>query len=320
MPFVFVLSCKKDSLIVTPPTLPPKVVDTDTLVLTCQSYTYSQFTRDSFPIDPAHQIIDWEYVNSNTNEIIYILYNQHQLWYYNLATKERKFLADQLLDNAYANRRGWVTFSKLDWNVYKIKLNGDSLTQLTFDRNSFYPKWDYTDTAIYFFNEQKNQSVKIAQSGRRLDSTNSGGYFQGISRHQNLRAYSLPYQGSVTDYGIYIMDMSTKTETLLTHGGLEQTFDGFCFDNNDEYIYGLNDSAIMRININTKVSELFSKYCPNYSFGRLHIASGIDKLTCGWNNIIQITKPHRWDLHNYRAVEFALNDPVRKPKEVKPYK
>ena len=52
---------------------------------------------------------------------------------------------------AQINNKGWIVFNSNDNNIYKIKANGDSLKQLTFNNISNDPKWDYTNTTIYFF-------------------------------------------------------------------------------------------------------------------------------------------------------------------------
>lgn len=326
MPFVFALSCKKDPIIIAPLTLPPKIIDTDTADFTCHPYIYSQFTKDSFPADPAHLITSWEYNPGNPNEMIYILNvlaqklgHFNELWRYNFLTKARNHITDNVLDDIATNKKGWVAFRGTDWNVYKIKVNGDSLTELTFNNNSFNPKWDYTDTALYVYNDSPvNLTVKLSRSGKRLDSITGGGFAQAFSKTKDWRAYRRVTQGS--NYGLFIMDMSTKTETLILEGDPNELIIPWCFDNQDNFIYGNADSAIIRTDVNYHTTEIFKKFCPNSGFGTPHVSFGVDKLTCGWEKITQIILHGHKDIHEYRAMEFDLNDPTRKPKEVKPYK
>jgi Tol biopolymer transport system component len=44
----------------------------------------------------------------------------------------------------------WLAFTTAGWNVYKIKANGDSLTQLTFTDDTPTCSWSYSDTLIAF--------------------------------------------------------------------------------------------------------------------------------------------------------------------------
>jgi Tol biopolymer transport system component len=45
----------------------------------------------------------------------------------------------------------WLAFTTAGWNVYKIKANGDSLTQLTFTDDTPTCSWSYSDSLIAYY-------------------------------------------------------------------------------------------------------------------------------------------------------------------------
>ena len=50
----------------------------------------------------------------------------------------------------------WLAFTTLGWNVYKVKANGDSLTQLTFTGDTPECSWSYSDSLIAYYRMHSN--------------------------------------------------------------------------------------------------------------------------------------------------------------------
>ena len=89
----------------------------------------------------------------NPNEFVYILSYTGRcgLYKYDIIRKNTTLIIKFVPNNytafpsTYArwSRKGWLIFTDLYSNVYKIKDNGDSLTQLTFTSSDFKPEWNY---------------------------------------------------------------------------------------------------------------------------------------------------------------------------------
>lgn len=287
-------SCKKDPKIVKD-RLPEQnnPVDSDTADFTCMPFIYTQLSpRDSFLTD--HCVYQWQYNPKNTQEIIYCLTN-HQLWSYNTVTNQRKYITDNCVSLFETNKEGWIVFNKLDWYVYKVLSNGDSLTQLT---PGFNPHWDYSDTAIYYYRGGSTyKTIKVNLGGKVLDSLDNGSYVEAYSKISNKRAYSLS--------NVVVQDLTTKTETVVIQN---QSVTNLVFDNKDEYLYYQSDSTIFRINLKSLTSEALLKNCPNNGFGISGYSFGVDKLLLSWEKITTLApKYHNCYLHECRSFEADLN-------------
>jgi len=101
-----------------------------------------------------------------------IVGNNHHLWKYNLKTKQKSWLDKDLTGNVRINDKGWIVYDKYDWKIYKIKTNGDSLTQLTFNGNCLSPYWSFDEKFIYFggFSGTTECQYKIDEKGNVLDT------------------------------------------------------------------------------------------------------------------------------------------------------
>ncbi len=87
---------------------------------------------------------------NNSDEMAYWGGNTKWNFYsYNLVTKQRVKLTDLIPQNPPKwHRNGWIAFNAEDNNIYKVKSNGDSLTQLTFTRDCFMPEWNLSGDTI----------------------------------------------------------------------------------------------------------------------------------------------------------------------------
>ena len=296
--FILFCACNKDKNIPLGSVQSNRV---DTADFTCRPYYYFQnWSRDSDIT--AHCVYYWEYNPTNINTAVYQLTNG-QIWSYNFLTTQRIFLGDQSLYLFAVNRKGWVIFNKLDANIYKVKSNGDSLTQLTFEGAYHNPQWDYTDTAIYAFRPSPlNYTVKLNAKGKKLDSIPGGDYFYAYSRLSNRAAfYALAANGK---NGLYIKDFTANNTTLIAERNANSG--EIVFDNNDEWLYVAEDSTLMRYNIVTHSQEFLYKNCPNNSLGGQHISLNTNKITFGWEKTTALIQYRHCYLHEYRSFEFDL--------------
>ena len=97
----------------------------------------------------------------------------------------------------------WILFN-YDEEIWKIKSNGDSLTQLTFSTFNFSPEWNI-DCTKFIYRDQKIQKNIIASSdGLHIDTTDVSGFGNPCWQHDSLicgvapawAAYSNPYNNT----------------------------------------------------------------------------------------------------------------------------
>ena len=84
---------------------------------------------------------------NNSDEIIYQGITSDQvpcLIKYNMVTQDKSTIlcGETILHRPRWSKKDWIIFDRIDNNIYKIKSNGDSLSQLTFQGNAFSPEWD----------------------------------------------------------------------------------------------------------------------------------------------------------------------------------
>lgn len=142
----------------------------------------------------------------------------------------------------------WILFN-YDEEMWKIKSNGDSLTQLTFDTYNFSPEWS-RDCSKFTYRDHKIKKNIIATSeGVHLDTIDVGGYDIPCWQHDSLicgvgpawASVSNPYDDTwnivydfddtgtfgsaqwidnenfiwTCEYGIYMSNYATKETTLI---------------------------------------------------------------------------------------------------------
>ena len=136
------------------------------------NYTEPAVNKDSFfyvqcPGSPQkHYLGKYHYEApcfnpNNGNQIAYIRWNtEHftaspQLWTFDFCTGETKMLCDIATGNPDWSVKDWILFTGNYGELWKVKSNGDSLTQVTFDGATYKRgKWGKTgeNIIIYVYN------------------------------------------------------------------------------------------------------------------------------------------------------------------------
>jgi hypothetical protein len=117
----------------------------------------------------------------NPNEIVFFLYNDGYkgIFTYNMLTKKKTQLTSGSINSAAPpsqakwGRNGWIIFGEHDYNIYKIKPNGDSLTKLTKTGRNYTPDWNYDGTmfcARYLNNRNNLYTAFYDAQGNIIDS------------------------------------------------------------------------------------------------------------------------------------------------------
>jgi len=98
----------------------------------------------------------------------------YELWVIDFCNGEQKMLADNVFYGLDWSVKDWLIYTGTDQNIWKIKSNGDSLTQLTFvgDYNR-YPKWSPKGDRLAFQRQTGNNLsilIIVDEDGVVLDT------------------------------------------------------------------------------------------------------------------------------------------------------
>jgi hypothetical protein len=119
-----------------------------------------------------------EFNPKNPNELAYIRYDNeghgliHELWIFDFCTGENRYVTDKIMTRLDWSVKDWLLFTGKDRQLWKIKSNGDSLTQLTFSGFSNYnAKWHPTkDSFIFKKNAAQTHAILATGNGNHLDT------------------------------------------------------------------------------------------------------------------------------------------------------
>jgi hypothetical protein len=158
--------CKKDFY----------VVDDESEHCECETYYDLQgYNTDLNSILDTNIVYYPAYNPNNDNEFIYVnkISNVRYLYRYNMVTNEKLLIGTFPMVLSFDwGRNDWILLEIGDYNVWKMKSNGDSLTQLTSGIPYFHPKWNYDASKImtYFYNSIENYTEVLNSSGVTIDT------------------------------------------------------------------------------------------------------------------------------------------------------
>ncbi len=144
----------------------------------------------------------------NPDEIVFVRRlngsSEDELVKYNLVTKAHQVLFTGAIWSPPSwGTNGWILIGSSDENIYKVKENGDSLTQLTTEGGKFFPMWDPAGDRFACQNIGPAQVVFYDAEGLPLDSL----FHARIGVSWNHPRYSpWPFD----DY-VYLTDMVADT-------------------------------------------------------------------------------------------------------------
>ncbi|MFN7910759.1 MAG: hypothetical protein ACK5QC_02975 [Bacteroidota bacterium] len=268
------ISCKKDVEINPTPvdecTIPPHPASS---CAGCVGVGWLGTTRDQ-----SLNIVSGGYVYNSITEIVYIDAN-YTLWYLNRTTNIKKKLDVSVTAQPKMNKHGWLTYSKLNGNIYKIKINADSLTQLTFDGQSQYPAWSADGKFIYYLNQKNHGLIRIDENGINQDTLKN--ILSWVSITDNLMAYVDIFSGKQR---ILIKDLTTNIDkVIVTNNRIgnnsKDYINNVFIDNNiDKDLYWSDGYGLYKTNISTLSTTTIITACDTKYLYAFSIASDNSKI------------------------------------------
>jgi hypothetical protein len=124
--------------------------------------------------------------------------NSTNFYRYHAKTGERIYLPRDILMTSRPrwSRKGWILFEGQSgsgpgpyrWDAYKMKSNGDSLTQLTYMGNIFQPEWNWEGDKFVCYQGLTSISMVFDENGTILDTIKGRPASHHSWRHPVLRA------------------------------------------------------------------------------------------------------------------------------------
>lgn len=256
----------------------------------------------------------------NADEVLCVvngdMFGFNKLLVKNVVTKSEKVLAilgDYL---PQVNKEGWVTYSDVNNNVFIVKTNGDSLKQLTFDKLSLDPKWDYTNRSIYYlrdgFGNFPPQLYKI-----NLDGSIAAiyyGEFPHTAPFRNSNKYVYLKSGGSTSFCTLMLktlDSAIVLEKDLITGPMFDKkgrifFEDLTLDHKDENLYWSNSEGIFKCNLNTRKIDTVFRNCENSVYSNIMTSVRQNEMTYTLKHIKPINTYIL--LHDYLPMELDLQN------------
>ena len=205
--------------------------------------------------------------------------------FYNLdvVSGAKRFLGNGGFFLPSINKMGWIVFSTIDNNIIKIKVNGDSLSQLTTDFKSLAPQWDYQGKGFYYFKEANqnvgSQLVKVNQEGNMVVVMFPADIPQFAAFHQSDQLIYCQTTGSLAT--LVQRNTATQVERPLISGPFNAKtgkvhFNNLCVDLTDEFCFWSNDAGIFRCHLPSLKTDTLYKNCDNriFNWPQINLATG----------------------------------------------
>ncbi|HLP96006.1 MAG TPA: hypothetical protein VK168_18315 [Saprospiraceae bacterium] len=155
-----------------------KVDPSITINQTCmESHLINYFPSEDPSYNCCNCPVDWQEVYSggipfdyfypclnpnNNDQMVYYRGDNSQIWFSGFQIYRIDFCSNEtilLVDNAFYgidwSKSGWIFYTAVDQNIYKVKDNGDSLTQITFTTGGYnrYPKTSPSGNKVMYQSE-----------------------------------------------------------------------------------------------------------------------------------------------------------------------
>lgn len=209
------------------------------------------------------------------------------------------------------NKKGWMVYSNADYNIIKVKTNGDSMrTMLSFNLHMD-PVWDYSGNYFFYF---QNPTQSIASQIMRMSADGSlvrDAFFADLPHmaSYNLSDKLIYLQTGATEVTLVERDMKSSDERKLIRGPYNPRtgqvhFNNMCVDRNDLFLYWTNHLGLFRCNLATLKVDTIKANCQNFVVDGPMMSFRNNEITFSKHEMKALTPLVLY--HRYRPVEMDL--------------
>lgn len=191
----------------------------------------------------------------------------------NLCTGESRILASRIHSHFDWSPDGWIAFVYYSGALFKIKANGDSLTQIAIGGINYWPTFNQKTGDLLFRRGDESpwpNWIVIKKDGTwiELDST--------ISYQNPVWSPDGKEVAAFGNLGVNIVDMATGAVRLLYENESNPT--GISWTPDGIYLFISGRSGLTRVNTLTGARESISENCENRVYYSPHLSSDGKKL------------------------------------------
>lgn len=307
-------SCKKEICIISNECLNYKSIHSKIDTLKLVSYPENCASIFGAKYSPMKQFGYFAPIvcSSHNSELFFLekdytnLSNSFSLFSLNLCTSQKTKLCTDILLKPSISKKGWLIFTRTDNQLWKMKCNGDSLTQVS-NNNSInsYPIWNNSKDLFCFryANGGYYQCYIANDSGTILDSIPQfKNYTEKYWVDDNIYAIS-PLGGSNIKIDVYNLITKKSDNVISINLPPNESINSLFVNENQSLLFWstINNFNILTLNTNTSkaynvgrsntnlVSFSISKDEQNILFNRVNI-NMIDSCNFTFANRIYIAK------------------------------
>ncbi len=206
--------------------------------------------------NPKLNLQNARYSPQNDNLVFFLSHDSifnYLLWSFNRQTKLKQLLDYNVFSSPSINKKGWVVYYKSDFNIYKIKINGDSLTKISNTSNFINPFWDETSNKIYCSNANNLQLYKINHFGIITDTIKN--INSNVFIKDSLHVY---IENDGTNQNIMLKNILKNNVTKLVINKIADAKDiiyGFFLSSNNKELFYYKGKGLFQVtlaNLNIK--------------------------------------------------------------------
>lgn len=225
---------------------------------------------------------------SNQNEMVYFyrdnVSGENKIIKYNFTTGVKTVLVNTSITTQFKwSKTGWIAYDK-SYHIWKIKDNGDSLTQVTTTPGNLYPCWDTSGTNLYWYHSPNlalpAYVFKINTSTANMDTVFSDyAVFNDIS--SNNQILSKMYIGS----SAYI-SKGDATASTITYSGIANlsaispsNIEGLCWHpDGNRFYFTIYLDGLYEGNASTGQVAKIRDFCSSQRYTRISCSADGTKL------------------------------------------
>jgi hypothetical protein len=265
------------------------IIITFILFFSCEkdNITSSDSNNDCIEIPPSQSMLGYDYTNdtnsiafpcfnpNNGNEILFVHQrysnSSHKLYKYNLITHNKELiLTSEIYFQPDWGINNWILLG-LNNNIFKIKTNGDSLIQLSFDGGIYKPVFNSISELYICSNTDKREFYVCNMDGYCVDTIKDV-YITSPFDWNNENNISLP-----TNEGVYIYNYSNSNTSLLCEEFSGPYISRAKWINNNEFVFA-NKEGIYKTNIVTNLTIMINYFCNAWSYSSPDYSNELNKL------------------------------------------